>query len=135
MNYKLKQYLIGLVLILSCGFAWAETAVVVGANSGASVSKADIKAIYLGKNKSLKPVDQKPGSAKRVAFIKKVVGKSESQFKAFWSQKIFSGKGTPPPVMGSDSAVKRHVASNPNAIGFIDASAVDGSVKVVYRVK
>lgn len=133
----ITKYLVsGIVLWLFSGYVLAGTVVVAGASSGVpGLSAGDIKAMYLGKNKSLNPVDQKAGSAKRATFIKKVVGKSESQFKAFWSQKIFSGKGTPPPVMGSDSAVKRHVAANPKAIGFIDADAVDGSVKVIYRVK
>jgi ABC-type phosphate transport system substrate-binding protein len=46
---------------------------------------------------------------------------------------IFTGKGTPPKQSGSDADVKALIAKNPNMIGYIDASAVDGSVKVVHK--
>jgi ABC-type phosphate transport system substrate-binding protein len=34
----------------------------------------------------------------------------------------------------SDAEVKAFVASNPKAIGYIDSSAVDGSVKAVAKL-
>ena len=68
-------------------------------------------------------------------FYKKVVGKSESQAKAYWSKQIFTGKGTPPEEVGGDDAVKAKIASTPSAVGYIDASAVDGSVKQVLLVQ
>ncbi len=116
--------------------ALAETAVIVNPSSNvANLSPNEIRAFYLGKNKKLRPVDQAVGSRNRREFISKVVGKSESQFKAYWSQRIFSGKGTPPQSRGNSAGVKKEVASSPNTIGFIDSSLVDGSVKVVYTVK
>jgi ABC-type phosphate transport system substrate-binding protein len=48
---------------------------------------------------------------------------------------VFSGKATPPKELLSSSAdVKKFVAANPDAIGYIEKSAVDGSVKVVLTV-
>ena len=45
---------------------------------------------------------------------------------------MFSGKATPPKELGSSADVKKFVASNPDAIGYIEKSAVDSSVKVVF---
>jgi ABC-type phosphate transport system substrate-binding protein len=47
---------------------------------------------------------------------------------------VFSGKATPPKELGSAAEVKKFVAANPDAIGYIEKSAVDGSVKVVLTV-
>ena len=134
---SLVKSLIPVVVVLFISTqAMAEIAVIVNPGSGvSSLSSGEVKALYLGKSKSLKPYDQAKGSKIREEFMDKVVGKSESQFKAYWSKKIFSGKGTPPRVLDSNAAVKSRVAGSVNAIGFIDSGAVDSSVKVVYKVK
>lgn len=133
--------------ILLCAFfllstsAQAGVVVVMHKSAGVkSVSKSDVKKIFLGKKRSLpgagrvKPVDQKGGSKARKQFYAKVVKKRPSQIKAYWSKMIFSGRGTPPKQVRSDSAVKRWLADNPGAIGYIDSKSVDGSVKVVLKV-
>jgi ABC-type phosphate transport system substrate-binding protein len=76
-------------------------------------------------------LDPLEGGAAREAFYSQVAGKSASQVKAAWSRLMFSGKGTPPKELGSSAEVKKMIASNPNAIGYIEKSAVDGSVKVL----
>ncbi len=47
---------------------------------------------------------------------------------------MFSGKATPPKELGSSAEVKKFVAANPDAIGYIEKSALDGSVKAVLTV-
>jgi ABC-type phosphate transport system substrate-binding protein len=132
----LKSLIGAAIIFLFSGSVVAEIAVIVSPGSRIStLSGSEIKAIYLGKSKKLKAVDQSKGSAIRVDFLSKVVGKSESQFKAYWSKKIFSGKGMPPRVLDSGAAIKRQVASSRNMIGYIDSSEVDDSVKVVYKVQ
>ena len=100
------------------------------------VNNDELAKVYLGNSKSLggvdvNPVDQSEGSGARGEFYDKVVGKSESQLKRYWSQRVFSGKGKPPPSLADDQAVKDWVASTPGGIGYIDGGAVDGSVKVL----
>ena len=51
--------------------------------------------------------------------------------KAQWSKIIFTGRGQPPRQASSSSEAKKIIAENPNAIGDIDGSAVDGSVRVL----
>ena len=122
------------------GIASAETAVIVSAKNANSVIDADtVSRIFLGKSKSFPdgsdaiPVDQPEESAIRTEFADKVLGKSASQLKAYWSKLVFTGKGEPPKVVESSAKVKALVAENPNLIGYIDAADVDGSVKVVHK--
>jgi len=119
--------------------AFAQVAVVVGAKSDIGTLTADqVSSVFLGKSDKFPngttalPLDQSPGSAVRGLFYDKVTGKSEAQVKAAWSRLVFSGKGTPPKEIGSSAEVKKLVSSNPNTIGYIEKSAVDSSVKVVF---
>lgn len=137
----LKVSALGLLTAsLMAPLANAEVAVIVSASNGnASMSDKDIAKLFLGKSKKFPdgshatPVDQNAGSATRASFQDKVLGKSDSQLKSYWSRLIFTGKGTPPEEKGDDAAVKQVVAGSPNAIGYIDASAVDDSVKVLHK--
>lgn len=103
-----------------------------------SMSREEIYRIYLGKTKFLPsgvkitPVDQRPGASARAQFYANVIRKSETEMKSYWSRVIFTGQGQPPVQESDDQAVKEYVAKNPNALGYIDRSAVDDSVKIVY---
>jgi hypothetical protein len=54
--------------------------------------------------------------------------------KAYWSKLIFSGKAKPLNEFASDSEVLNWVSTTPNAIAYIDANKVDGSVKVIKKL-
>lgn len=136
MNSKLK-YLSILLLILLGSAANAEIAVIVHPSNGSALDSSSISKIYLAKLKSFPgggeavPVNQAEGSSTRTAFDEKVLGKSPSQLKAYWSKLVFTGKGSPPRDVADDAAVKALISSNPNMVGYIDAGSVDDSVKVV----
>lgn len=125
--------LIAFAGLLSFGSAaLAEVVVVVNPkNSASSLSTEQVSQFFLGKSSTLTPVDQSESSAIRAEFYKKVADKEPSQVKAIWSKIIFTGKGTLPKEFGSSAEVKKAIASDPNAIGYIEKSAVDGTVKVV----
>ena len=136
----MKKSLFFLLLSSSSILCSAEVAVIVSSNNGNSnISAADISKVFLGKSKSFPDgsqaiaIDQNDDSAARKEFNDKVLGKSDSQLKSYWSRLIFTGKGTPPKQLANDTAVKAAVAGNPGMIGYIDASAVDGTVKVVGK--
>ena len=124
--------------VLVVGFALATAAanaadvvVVVSAkSSAAAMSPNDIANIYLGKSTALKPVDN--ASAVRGPFYAAVAGKDEAQVKAIWSKLVFTGKATPPKELASSAEVVKAVAADPNMIGYVEKSAVDSSVKVVF---
>ena len=133
----LSIILILMATLLNAQFAAAEVAVIVNPSNSASMSNEDVAKLYLGKTKKFTdgnnavPLDRKEGSGIRVQFMEAVVGKDESQMKSYWSRLIFTGKGIPPKIIESDQEVKELVSRNPDIIGYIDASAVDDSVKVV----
>ncbi|GHC91155.1 hypothetical protein GCM10007320_39910 [Pseudorhodoferax aquiterrae] len=123
------------------GAASAQVAVVVGAKSGTAAMTAEqVAGIFLGKSNQLPSgaaaaaADLPESAAVREQFYSKVTGKSSAQVKAGWSRLVFSGKATPPKELASAAEVKSFVAANPDAIGYIEKSAVDGSVKVVLNV-
>lgn len=129
------------VLAFASWAAQAQVAVIVNPKSAAASMTADqVAGVFLGKTATLPsgataaPVDQAESAAIREQFYTKVAGKQAAQVKAAWSRLVFSGKGTPPKELGSTAEVKKFVAANPDAIGYIEKSAVDGSVKAVLTV-
>ncbi|MCY7295919.1 phosphate ABC transporter substrate-binding protein [Alteromonas sp. a30] len=131
-------------LLLGCSlfssFAFSEIAVIVNPSNANAVDVDEIKRIFLGKQSSFAdgslatPIDQPEGSAPVEEFNQKVLSRSSSQLKAYWSKLIFTGKGKPPQKLGSDAEVIKAVASEADKIGYVNASAVDGSVKVLMKL-
>ena len=78
-------------------------------------------------------LDQPEDSETRQQFATSVLGKSVANLRAIWSQNIFTGRGMPPKVTSPDSEMKRLVATNRNAIGYIRASQLDASVRAIPR--
>jgi hypothetical protein len=60
-----------------------------------------------------------------------IAGKSAAQMKSHWSKIIFTGRGQPPKTVSSGVEVKKLIAANPQAIGYIERTAVDSSLKVL----
>ena len=113
--------------------AMAEVVVVVNPKAAeSSMSKDQVAQFFLGKSTSMTPVDQPEGAPVRAEFYKKVTDKDASQVKSLWSKLVFTGKATMPKEVADSAAVKKAVAGDPKAIGYIEKSAVDGSVKVIY---
>lgn len=140
---KLKTLVLLIVSLffVQAGMASAEI-VIIGNKAGAlnALSKKEAQDVFLGKTRSIrgesiKPVDLASNSAERKEFLDKVLEQSASKVNRYWSRKIFSGKGNPPEVLDSGETVKRWVARNPGGIGYISASAVDKSVKVLLKVR
>jgi len=118
--------------------AHADVVVIVSAKSPITSLTAEQTArIFLGKvsnfpdDGDVVPIDQAEGSAIRDEFYSKVVHKNSSQLSAYWAKVIFTGDGRPPEKLESNVAVRKAVANNPNAIGYIDKNAVNRSVRVI----
>jgi len=129
---------VALVLGLSGIPAMAEVVLVVSAkNPVTTLTHNQVVNIFLGKvnrfpdNTPAVPIDQVEGSAARNEFYATVAGKSAAQIKAHWSKIIFTGRGQPPAEVLNSSEVKKRVAGNHAAIGYIDNSALDNSVKAL----
>ena len=111
--------------------ARAEDIVVIVNPASAPLSKEQIEDIYLARDSSWTPIDQTAGSSIYTEFYKKATGRDAAQVKAIWSKILFTGRGVPPKQLHDSAAVKKAVAANPKAVGYIEKSAVDASVKVV----
>jgi ABC-type phosphate transport system substrate-binding protein len=129
---------VGLVLSLSGGMATADQVPVVSAkNPVSTLTRDQVIDIFLGKENRFPdgrravPIDQAEGSPARDEFYLKFAGKSSAQVKAYWSKIFFTGRGQLPREVSSGIEAKKHIVENPNAIGYIERSMVDGSVKVV----
>ena len=125
--------------ILSASASAEEVAVIVNKSNANLVDRALVVKLYTGAARSWpdgSPVfvlDQAEDSPARAEFYAQVIGKSAATMKAIWAQNIFSGRGLPPKLANPDVEMKKLVSANKNAIGYISASAVDDSVKVIGR--
>jgi ABC-type phosphate transport system substrate-binding protein len=52
-----------------------------------------------------------------------------------WARIVFSSAGKPPQELKSGADVKKVISQTPNAIGYIEKSEVDDSVKVIAVVE
>ncbi|HJU98930.1 MAG TPA: hypothetical protein VJ752_00115 [Burkholderiaceae bacterium] len=115
--------------------ASAETVVIVNkANPATRMFSEQASQFFLGKSTMFTPIDQAEGSPIRADFYHKAADKDPAQVKAIWSKIVFTGKGTPPKEYASNAEVKKAVAADPKAIGYIDKSAVDDTVKVILTL-
>lgn len=89
---------------------------------------------FVGKSSLFTPIEHSGGPL-RDEFYKRVLDKDATQVKAIWSKLVFTGKGTAPKEYGSSAEVKKAVAADTSAIGYIEKSAVDDSVKVILTVQ
>jgi ABC-type phosphate transport system substrate-binding protein len=137
-----------LILLLAFAFAVDATAkaddvvAVVSAKSSVTALNANqVADIFLGKTSRFPdgsqavPIDQVEDSPARDKFYATYTGKSPAQVKAHWSKIIFTGRGQPPRQASNSIEARKLVAENPNAIGYIDNSAVDNTVRVLAQAK
>ena len=130
----MKKLLSALALLSCATLAQAEVAVIVNAGASAAPSQADVANIFLGKDKSLKGVDQAAWNSTKEKFYAGVANKNESQLKSYWSGLVFTGKGQPLPTVADDAAVVAKVGAEADAIGYVDAAAVTDKVKVLFKL-
>lgn len=127
-----------LVLSLDAQVTGAEVVAVVSAeNPVSSLGRVELVNIFLGKSGHFPdgtpatPIDLPEGAPDRQAFYAEFANKSVAQIKAHWSKMIFTGRGRPPRMVQDGEALRQWLAKDPNAIGYLDESLVDDSVKIV----
>jgi len=117
----------------------ARLAVVVHPSRAAQLDRGALQLIYMKKRRfwddgsSIIVVNREADSAERLRFTHDVFGSLASYLPRYWNDEYFHGV-LPPITLTSDLAVKRYLAARPNAIGYIDESSVDDSVRVVLTL-
>jgi hypothetical protein len=119
------------VFLLAASSAQADVVAVTAKNAPA-VGVEQVCNAFLGKSATPTPVNLAEGNAVRDEFYRKACDKDAQQVKATWSKLIFTGKATAKPKeVGSQEELKKLVASDPALVGYLERSALDGSVKAV----
>lgn len=119
----------------------AETVIIVSSQSDVNALNADeAERIFLGKignfpnGRTAIALDLPPGP-ERNAFYEKISRKNETQMKSYWARRIFSGKELPPKEAKSEAEMIELVARNPNTVGYIDSSKLNGTVKKILTIQ
>ncbi len=89
------------------------------------------KAPTWSSGETIRPVDLSTKFPVREQFTRKVLKKTPAQLKAYWNQRIFSGKGVPPPSVDSAADVIEYVLAHPGAVGYLPINVDPGNAKVV----
>jgi len=115
-------------------------AVIVHPERRATLSIEELAQIYLRRKRfwddgsTIVPLNLPSEAPLRAHFAQAVLHQTETRLAEYWNRQYFSGV-LPPATLASTEAVRRYVASDPNAIGYVPASEVDGSVRVVLHLE
>ncbi|MCP3138316.1 type 2 periplasmic-binding domain-containing protein [Pyxidicoccus xibeiensis] len=122
----------------------AETAVfqvvVHPSNPLTEVKRSQLAQLFFKKStqwasgKTAMPVDLAEDSTVRAAFCEQVLKRSLPAVRAYWQQRIFSGRDVPPPEKPSEAEVLAYVRANPGAVGYVAAGTSTPGVKVLNIV-
>ncbi|HEY8121192.1 MAG TPA: phosphate ABC transporter substrate-binding protein [Myxococcota bacterium] len=116
-----------------------ELVVIVHPSRAASLGADEIAQIFLRQRRrwpggeAIVPVNHAADSALRAAFARAVLAQSPQQLSVYWNRQYFHGV-LPPATLASDEAVKRFVAGERRAIGYIRARALDASVRALLHI-
>ena len=114
-------------------------AVIVHPSRRAILSEEDVARIFLRKQRfwpdgsPIVPLNREAGSKLREIFSQRIFGSSSEALAGYWNEQYFLGM-FPPATLSSTLAVKRYVAAEPNAIGYVESAAVDGTVRVALEL-
>lgn len=134
-------------LLCLAGPLAARTEIVVIAHPDSpvlSLTAREVSDLYLGRARSLGTDEQRvslalyeqpANSAVRETFFRALNGMGIKQLNAYWARLRFSGEVLPPASLPDSRAVVEAISRNRSAIGYVEANAVNDSVKVVLRLK
>jgi len=114
--------------------------VIVHPRRTSQLSLEDVAQIYLKRRRfwddgsPVVPLNLRSGTPLREHFSRVVLRDSEARLAEYWNRQYFYGI-FPPATLASTEAVRRYVASDPNAIGYLPGSEVDGSVRAVLHLR
>lgn len=138
----LKFKTLGALLIMSISsVAFADIAIIGHPGDGVGqLDTGNVKKLFLGERKSFPsglhatPINHVAGSPDRKEFFSSVLSMGESGYSRHWKRKISSGIGNSPEEVSSYEEILKSIANTPGAIGYIDSSKVNDSVKVLLII-
>lgn len=120
--------------LLASAPARAEVVIIVSSHASQSPQVTQVCQAFLGKIKAPTPVSFGEKNPLRDEFYAKACKKEPAQVQSILGKLLFTGTGTPPAEVDSAAAMKKAVAADANAVGYLDKKDLDGSVKAVASV-
>lgn len=139
----MRAWVLFLLVLLQCmaGIANADVVVVVHASSDIrQLSHDSVINIFLGRYRGLAggnaalPIDQPEGAALRTEFYRRLVNKNLNEINAYWARLVFSGQTAPPMQVTKAAEILQFLASNRNAVAYVERSQVDKQLRVVLEL-
>jgi ABC-type phosphate transport system substrate-binding protein len=132
--------LLVLALFVIAGSARAQVSVVVGKASKHTAGEAELKSYFSAvkfdwADKAKVQIVDQPESDLAKVFYETFVGSSVTQVRKEWMKLILSGQAVAPLKCANDAEVKKAVAADPNAVGFIATASLDGTVREIAKLK
>ena len=120
--------------LLGTGAVGAAEIVVIVHPAADSPTREQLADVYLGRSRLYTPIDQVEAAPIRAEFYRRAAGRDPAQVKMTWARLVFTGKGLPPKELAGAAAVKKAVAGDPKAVGYIDHADLDATVKAALRL-
>ena len=138
-----RRTVIAVLFLVSLSPAVASAnriAVIVNTERSVSLDLEAVAQIYLKRRRSwpggevIVAVNREAGSTARARFTERVLRLDDYRLSIYWNREYFRGV-LPPATLASDEAILRFVARDRRAIGYVDARAIDDSVRVILYIE
>lgn len=98
-------------------------------NPTPSLPRAELARLFLRKvarwpgGQPALPVDLPADAPVRAEFSRHVLARSVMAVRAYWQERIFSGRDVPPPERAGEAEALAYVRAHPAAVGYVSATA------------
>lgn len=106
-------------------------------NSVSNLTLGELRKIFSGEKRTwsdgakVKLFSRAPGTSERSALLK-LLGKSETEYKQFWTGKVYQGEAEAEPmVLPSNGMQREALTAYPGAITLVDAADVKAGMKIL----
>jgi ABC-type phosphate transport system substrate-binding protein len=134
------RLIVAMAIVLTVRVSAEPSSLRVIINAKSSVTKADKRFVadaFLKKrthwddDAGIQPIDLGQKNSVREQFSHDVLDRDVASVRHYWAQLVFSGRGVPPPEVGSEAEVVKFVAAHAGAIGYVSAGTELKGVKVL----
>ena len=129
-------FLFSVQLFVIPSFSYGEIFIVANKSIATdTISADDVQKIFLGNktkldNTTISFVIQKPGDS-HTDFLKTYIKRSTAQFKNYWRQMVFSGKGRTPKSFESEEELITYISEHEGVISYVSQTPSNNNVKII----